>query len=215
MSKENVGFGSNRVIISLPSCETATSVDWGVNLANQFWPLHVSCEYTSQEGMGDDIDVLRNHVAGYSIGTKSKYVWFLSNSIVPPNWAIHRFIEAMKHDDKIMVIAGMCEENVSESTEYLDNPHIYEDENGRRFEVLEVANNNYVNLGCTLIRSEVFEALDEPWFKTTELISSASLFCHKVLEAGYKVTAHTGVLCGKVDLASGKTTWPADAVVAA
>ena len=209
---ENVGFFANKLVVSLPGCETPVSVDWGINLASQFWPFAVSIEYASQEGCGQDPDLLRNYTVGYAIGTKTKYILFLSPNCLPPNWAVHRLLEGLRMDPKMMICAAMSRTNVPEYVEYLDEVSLFVDENKNEFEVLTIAPNNYVELECTLVRTEVFDAIGEPWFKSTELVSSASYLCHKVQEAGYKICAHTGVICGHVD-ESGKSIWPSEAII--
>lgn len=63
--------------------------------------------------------------------------------------------------------------------------------------------------GCLLIRREVFERLEYPWFRFEEskdggLISEDIYFCRKLNAAGMKVTVNPKILCRhfkKVDLA--------------
>ena len=210
---ENVGFGANKLVICVPGCETPVSVAWGINLAGQYWPLNVSIEYASQDGLGQDMDLLRNYSAAYALGTKSKYVWFLKEEVLPPNWAMHRLLEAINSDPSIMICAAMSETNVPESVEFKDDVlKVFVDENQEKFELLEIMPNNYVGLECTLVKAELFDKIDEPWFKSSDLVNSASFLCHKTMEAGFKVTAHSGVLCGYVNSA-GKTIQPAGAVI--
>lgn len=210
---EAVGFGANKIIISLPGCSVPAHVDWGVNLALQYWPMNITVEYSSQEGNGQDLDLLRNYTVGYALATKTRYIWFLREFCLPPNWAIHRMLEAFKKDPKIMICASMSRTNVPESVEFVDDPiGVFIDENKQEFDVLEVAKGNYVNLECTLVKVELFNNIEEPWFKSTELVSSASSLCHKAMVNGFKVAAHTGVMCGHID-STGKTIWPAEAVM--
>jgi len=212
---DKVGFGANKIIVSVPSCETPVSVEWAVNLGGQFWPMNITVEYSSQDGCGEDPDILRNHVAGYGLATKARYIWFVKEDILPPNWAIHRLLEAMRTDPRIMVIAAMSETNVPESTDFSECLRIFKDEKKNEFELLDVAPDQHVNLECTLVKTEIFDYILEPWFKTTELVSSASNFCHKVMKAGFKVCAFSGVLCGHIDKKTGKNVWPVDAVISA
>ena len=209
---EVVGFGSNKLIVSVPSCESPTTVEWATNIIGQYWPMNISVEYSSQDGKGEDPDILRNYVAGYALATKARYIWFLKNDVLPPIWTIHRLLEAMKQDKSIMVCAAMSPTNVPETTDFSECLKIFKDNEGKEFELLQVASNQYVNLECTLVKTEVFNIIDEPWFKSTELVSSASNFCYKVIQAGYKVCAHSGVICGDIDMQTGKPHWPADAI---
>ena len=209
---DKVGFGANKIIVSVPSCETPVAVEWAVNLAGHFWPMNISVEYSSQDGCGEDPDILRNYTAGYALATKARYIWFLKNDVLPPNWAIHRLLEAMRTNPKIMVCAGMSPTNVPETTDFTECLKIFKDEKENEFELLDLAPDQFVNLECTLVKAEVFDYISEPWFKTTDLVSSASAFCYKVMKAGFKVCAFSGVLCGKVD-EDGTRHWPPDAIV--
>jgi hypothetical protein len=176
--------------------------------------MNISVEYSSQDGVGQDLDILRNHTVAYALGTGTKYIWFLRESFLPPNWAVHRLLEALKLDPKIMICAGMNEKIVPESVEFKDDVYTFKDEHKNEFDVLELADNNYVGLDCTLVKTELFEKIDEPWFKSTELVKSDAYLCHKAQQAGFKICAHTGVMCGYID-EQGKSHWPDEAVVVA
>ena len=57
-----------------------------------------------------------------------------------------------------------------------------------------------IGMGFTLIKREVFEAIDEPYFyfehgRVENGVSEDFYFCEKARSAGYKIAVHTGVLC--------------------
>lgn len=216
--KENVGFGSNRVLIAVPPCETPATVDWALALTGQFVPLQMTTEYTTQEGYGQDRDILRNHTAAYALGVRAKYIWFVSERCLPPEWALHRLLEAMQNDSDLMICGGLDEFNTPESMKFSEEVHrVFVDGNNNQmellgFELADINSNNCVSLDCALVRTELFDKIDEPWFKSTELLSSAAYLCHKTLEAGFRVCAHTGVLCGHIDK-EGKPHWPTEAII--
>lgn len=220
MSKDKVGFNANRCVICLPPADLDASVEWSINLSSQYWPFNISREFSSQEGTGrnEDPDVLRNHQIAFALAGRARYFWFLKNDNLPPNWAIHRFVEAMFRDPKIMVIAGMCPANVPETTDFCDEvEQVFEDKEGNQFDILQVnpKGSGHVNFECTLVKAEIFDHIGDPWFIKPEGFSSEQNFCWKVMEAGYKVCAHTGVYCGHVDMETGKAHWPEGAVIAA
>ncbi len=75
-----------------------------------------------------------------------------------------------------------------------------------------------------LIRTEVFRHLEKPYFKTVEeyvevdgnigcqKMTDDIYFCQKVKQAGFKILAHGGVLCGHYDVKKDKIfTMPDDA----
>lgn len=211
--KDVVGFNANRLIVSLPPCDLPTSTEWGINLASMYWPLHIGREFSSQEGVGKDLDLLHNHLAGYALAVKARYILFLSNSCLPPNWAIHRLVESMKLDPKIMICAGISETNVPESTNFVDSVLRFKDDFGEEFDVLEIAPDERVGFECTLVKVELFDYIEEPWFKSTGIVKSDTYLCNAVIKAGYKVCAHTGVVCGHVDMETGKSHWPTESVI--
>lgn len=203
---ETVGFGANRIILATPACEQPASVEWGINLAGMRWPLNCSIEYSSQDGTGENPNILRNYIAGYALATRARYIWFLSNSVLPPSWASTRLIEAMRSDSSIMVCAAMSPTNVPEETDYQGVLSKFTDKQ-TEWELLDVAPGYFVNLECTMVRAEVFDKIDEPWFE------DEASFCKKVIDVGYKVAAHSGVLCGSVDMKTGQPVWPVEAVI--
>lgn len=211
--QDKVGFGANKLLISVPSCETPAYVDWAINLSSQYWPLGISKEYSSTDGDSNDIDMLRNYSAGYAQTTRTRYIWFLREFCLPPNWAIHRLLEALRLDPKLMIIGAMSPTNAPETVEYDDEVGLLKDENGEEFEVLTVSANNHIGLECTLVRTELFETIGEPWFKSNSLISSDKLLCHRAMDAGFKVCVHSGVVCGHID-ESGRSHWPSEVLVA-
>ena len=62
-----------------------------------------------------------------------------------------------------------------------------------------------IGTGCMLIKTEVFEQIERPWFKTVDKIDSEDgpgvqmnddmYFCQKVREAGFKILADANVIC--------------------
>jgi GT2 family glycosyltransferase len=54
---------------------------------------------------------------------------------------------------------------------------------------------------CLLIRRDVLEKMEKPWFKSLEFDNGAVcsedlFFCEKAIQAGFTITAHSGVRCG-------------------
>lgn len=210
---EAVGFGATRLIVSLPPADLPVSVEWTINFASQYWPMNISRELCSQEGSGKDMDILRNYVVGYALAAHAPYIWFLSNSILPPNWTVYRLLEIMRNYPNVAICAGMNEFNVPSDTNFEDDPTIVKDEEGKELELLKVAAGQKVGFDCTLIRTELFNKLPEPWFSSTRSLSSEANICQMAMKLGYDVCAYSGVMCGSVDMKTGKSTWPSDAVL--
>jgi predicted peroxiredoxin len=50
-------------------------------------------------------------------------------------------------------------------------------------------------LGCLLIKREVFEKIEKPWFKFEPPLSEDFYFCRRARDAGYKIFVDTSVKC--------------------
>src|SRR6266705_2178361 len=79
--------------------------------------------------------------------------------------------------------------------------------------LLEIPASEHVSMECTLVKTEVFTHINEPWFQSNELLPSDVRFCHNVMAEGYKICAHPGVICGQVDMKTGKSHWPSETML--
>ncbi len=88
-------------------------------------------------------------------------------------------------------------------------------EEGIHYKAGEVLESGIAGMDFTLIRPEIFEVMEEPYFKTaftdkTEntrggvwLHTEDAWFCKKVIELGGRVGVHTGVRVGHIDVETG------------
>jgi hypothetical protein len=60
-----------------------------------------------------------------------------------------------------------------------------------------------IPMGCTLIKTKVFQHIDMPWFVTTGQLTQDSFFSQKAREAGYTLWCDTSIRCEHRDRETG------------
>jgi GT2 family glycosyltransferase len=81
---------------------------------------------------------------------------------------------------------------VGEDTQEKTGPYQAVDEKELNGKLLQV---DGVATGCLLVKREVFEKIERPWFSFTEGTQDF-YFCRKVLAAGYPIYCDSSVQCG-------------------
>lgn len=164
----------------------------------------------------------RNYFAEQAIANKSRYLFMLDEDVVAPGHTLRQLIYQAENRPEAMVIGGIyCHKSPPAmpmvfrgmgAGPYMDWKA------GELFEVDGIA------MGCTLIKTEVFQHLPKPWFKTVDDLSpyfdgnakaevwTEDLWFSKLVrDAGFKIYADGAVLCEHWDYNTMKaTTLPAD-----
>ena len=165
------------------------------------------------------VDVARNWFAEQSLIQKSKYLFFLDEDVVPPGHALRQLIYQMEHHPNMMVVGGIyCHKAPPPMPMVfrgLGKGPYWDWHLGELFEV------DGISMGCTLIRTEVFEKLEKPWFKTVdnfkaywdglpkgELWTEDLYFCHKVKElyGEGSIWADASVICDHMSIETMEAT---------
>lgn len=166
-------------------------------------------------------DVARNSIAEETVKLGSPYLWFLDDDVQAPPDAPRYLIETMKqaHDD-VMVVGGVY-------TGKLDPPEplVYVGGNGQgahwKWKKGDIFDCHSIATGCMLIKTEVFQHIEKPWFRDAEgetegwtipnKAEGARLnmtddlwFCEKVKAAGFRILCDSRVLCGHWDVPNDK-----------
>lgn len=190
--------------------------EWALNLAVQNYPMNVQrliqvkkCTLGYGRTNGNDsketsVDEGRNIIVRQAIKNKSKYIYFWDDDVAPPPNATRLLMYDLEQDDDLGIAGGIyC------SKEDPPSPLVFKGDGvgsywnwkaGDRFECTGLGT------GSMMIRTEIFEKIPEPWFKTidedmppegyTMVRQTDDLyFCAKVIEAGYKIMADANVLC--------------------
>lgn len=195
--KEDVG--KSHLVVAVPACGRQTTVRWSINLATQIYPLSMSYSFITVKGA--EVGEARNHIAQYTKDVKAKFLLMLDDDVFPPEYAVQKLMFAMLNKPDVMACAGIVY-----TKSVIPNPLVFEHNgsgsyfNWKKGQVFEVP--GFISTGCMLVKAEVFDKLDAPWFKTTDYpdkMTEDVYFCLKLRDAGYKILAHGGVLCGHYD----------------
>jgi hypothetical protein len=151
--------------------------------------------------------------------TPCRYIWFVDDDVLVPAQTLRKLIdslskiqalEKLKHGKpETMAIGGVyC------SKEELATPIVYNKLGAGPYwdwKVGEVFPCEGIGTGCLLIDTQVFQHLEKPWFKTVDelkddggMLSRTNItddlyFCRKVINAGFRIACHGGLLCGHYD----------------
>lgn len=135
--------------------------------------------------MGVYIDENRNNIVEKSTG---KYIFFLDSDIVLPSDAL---IRLLSHN--LDIVSGLYF-----NWKFPHTPQAYIEVNGLYKPILEYSGLmevDAVGAGCLLVKRSVFDSLEKPWFKKTELTEDF-YFCRKARERGFKIYLDSTVKCG-------------------
>lgn len=179
---------------------------------------------------GMEVGVARNMAARRALDDRMKYLFFLDYDTIPSRDALCRLVYHLDNHPEYDVAAGLyC------SKSQPPWPLLWREwGNGVSwdFAVGDVLMDRVVGvpMGCTLIRTSVFERLptsqDNPWFKTIhepahtkdgdvpQFATEDLFFCQRLeKELGGKILMDTGILCEHIDHASGiRFTLPSDSL---
>ena len=215
----DMGFSSVGIAVGLPFGGRPTSPLWGVALATQTWPLNTSVTHVVVQKA--EVGEARNGIVDWALERNSRYVFFIDDDVILPQFAGQRLGYALDTrgpdlypDSKIAVCAGiyMSKEECSTPVVYKKNS-IGGSWNWKFNDIFEVES---IGTGCMMISTEVFKHLEKPYFKTVheyvqqgegigcQSITDDIYFCTKVRQAGFKILAHGGVLCGHYDVKTDK-----------
>lgn len=152
-----------------------------------------------------EVGKARQEIAEKAVEMGTKYLFFIDEDVTPPGHALRQLIYQADHHPEGMVFGGIyCHKSPPAMPMIfrgLGAGPYWDWKVGEFFEV------DGISMGCTLIRTEVFEKLPKPWFKTVddasaywdgvpkaEMWTEDLYFCDLVRKAGYKVYADASVL---------------------
>ena len=191
--------------ICVPFSGRPVAPEWALCFAAQNYPLNMKRYMYAVKGK--EVGESRNEMVLNAIKAQAKYVWFLDDDVAPPFHAVRSLINQLENaDEKTMVCGGIYCYKYSPT-----EPVVFRGEGLGAFwkwkqgDVFEVTS---IGTGCMLIKTEVFDKIPKPWFKTVdtaEFQQNDDLYwCQKVREAGFKILADGNVLTTHLD-------WDSDA----
>jgi SAM-dependent methyltransferase len=200
-------------LIAVPSLGRPVPLEWAV----AFKALHFPINYNSNHSFifGHPVDEARNAFAKQAIDTNTKYIFFLGDDVEPPPHTLKQLIYRMENNSQIGIVGGVYCSKTEPSS-----PLVFK-ENGKGsywdWKAGEFFQVSGLGMDCTLVRTEVFKQLEEPWFKTVDTdqfedgVNKADMwtedlyFCNKVIEeTDFDIYVDTAVICRHWDVYEGK-----------
>lgn len=186
--------------IAVPFGGRLVSPEWSVALANMEKPL--STGFLAVKGQ--KIIDARNLLVKKAQETKAKYLFFVDDDIEPPSNCLNLLLDALQTTN-CMVAVGLCgfRRKNSPAMTYTNIGFL-------EWEKDKIQEIKRTGTGCMLIKMEVFNKIDVPYFDGSEqsltkfqTVGEDFYFCDKVRNAGYKIVAHGGVVCKHRDSLTG------------
>lgn len=220
-ANRNVASGTG-VVIGIPTLGRPVSLEW----ASRYKSLHPPINYnmTVCQIKSAPVADARNAIAREALRLEARYVYFLGDDVIVPPHVLRQFIYRMENDKKVGVIGGVyCSKSNPPA------PLVFRG-NGRGsywdWKVGEYFEVDGFGMDCTIIRTEIFKQLSEPWFKTVQTdefengINKADewtedlYFLKRVVEeTDYKIFCDASIICEHEDISTGKRyTLPANSI---
>lgn len=173
------------------------------------WP--VSGERNTMIPVGIPIATARNNCAASALDKGCKYLVFIDDDVLIPNYAMKLLMYQMEQNDDWDAITGVYVTKTTPPEPLIFNhgevigPY-WDWKMGETFPIWGAG------LGCCVIRVSAFEKLEEPWFAFEEQadgmnsgkIGEDLYFFKKLHEAGGQAFCNGSVLCGHVDRETSK-----------
>jgi Methyltransferase domain len=163
--------------------------------------------------LGNKMDDAYNALAEQSVASGAEFTMFVDDDTqLPPNTLVDLMTVLESGDPQVAMAGG-----IYTSRGHPVSPHVFKAYGQGpywKWKCGEVFPCFAVGSGAMMVRNEVFEKLEKPWFKKLDsvaeieqygdlfphegmkvgLVSVDIFFCQKLAKAGYKVMAHGGVL---------------------
>jgi GT2 family glycosyltransferase len=184
--------------------------------AKCFRELDVGVTHKIVSVRGAAIDQARAILVGNAFAIGATHLLFLDEDVLFPPFAFENLYESMR-EHNLMIVSGIYAFKVTlqpggfyddPESEPISNRYRSITPNDLRYsERLFTHKHLSTGLGCTLIDMRVFEAVEEPWFRSTfwvrngrkDIVTEDVYFFRKARAAGFKVYIDTSVKCDHVD----------------
>lgn len=194
----------------LKTWDTARPVcpEWALTLCHLVYPTGLN--HTLMAVAGKRIDEARNEIVEKAVEWGVPAVFFLDDDVIVPATTLLHLYPLLMADEDIIAVGGIYppKREPTEPMAYrsLSQGPAYDMKWGEIFDVEGLAT------GCMLVKTALFKNIPKPWFKTvkdagqdengmiyTRAMSDDLYFCKKAKEAGFRIIAHAGILCGHAD----------------
>jgi SAM-dependent methyltransferase len=202
------------VVVGIPTLGRPVSLKWASTYKSLTPPINYNM--TVCQINGAPVADARNAIAKEALKLESRYVFFLGDDVVVPAHTLRQLIMRMENNPDIGVIGGVyCSKSTPPA------PLVFRG-NGQGtywdWKVGEFFEVTGLGMDCTLIRTDLFRQLSEPWFKTIRADDFADginkadewtedlYFLKRVtLETSSKIFCDGSIICEHEDVFSGRS----------
>lgn len=194
------------IALAIP-CPTRTMTrETGLSLATLTKPMFASYIPISPDSM--EVGEARNECVERAREAGAEHILFIDYDVMPPPNALVRLLS-----HKLPIVGGVYHSKSVPSYPLLwvkGWPGAFED-----YEAGDLVSVHGMGMGCTLIRMDVFDKMEKPYFKTIPgyvnenpsvvlpHMTEDTYFCDKARKAGFDVVADTGIQAYHVDWVTG------------
>lgn len=200
------------LVFGVPTLGRPVPLDWALSLKALSPPINFSVLFHIVRQK--EIGLARNDIAKFALEKDAKYLFFMGDDVEVPAHGLRQLIYRMEQDPEVGIVGGVYCAKARPAF-----PLVFR-ENGKGsywdWKVGEYFEISGLGMDCTLIRTDIFKQIEEPWFKTVDTdgfldnIQSAEswtedlYFCKKVKEqTKYKIMCDAGVICNHWDVYNG------------
>lgn len=210
-------MGVSGIFVGIASSGRAVDIRWSLSLLGLVTNIPVGTHTTWMTQIGPNRAGNREVLAEKAIELGARYLFMLDDDTFCPNTTFRALIHEIEKSPEIMVAGGIyC------TKEALPAPLVFKTIgdgpfwNWRAGEIFDCAG---LGTGSMMVKTEVFKHLPKPWFfepneaPVGEVVTISGekipvahrsgtedlYFCQKVLDAGFRIVAHGGVLPAHMD----------------
>lgn len=197
------GENTPGLLIGLTFFKRPVQPDWAVSLAHLVSSLPINTSWGFSIAKDHPIAQARNAIAEQALKTGVKYLLFIDDDTAAPNFAVTRLMTILESDMKIAAAGGIYFTKTNPpqpivARKFGQGPS-YDWKLGDVFEC------QVLGTGCMMIRADVFNHIERPWFKEVDELNPDKginaikmtddcYFLRKVIAAGYKIMADGGTI---------------------
>jgi hypothetical protein len=197
------------IVLGLPTLGRPVSLDWAFAFKSMNPPINYNVHFHVVKGK--EIGYARNEIVKFALKADAKYLFFLGDDVIVPAHGLRQLIYRLEMDNTIGVVGGVYCSKCDPAAPLVFNG------NGQGsywdWKVGEFFPVSGLGMDCTLIRTDVFENLPEPWFVTVdkdqyldginncEQWTEDLYFLKNVKEqTAWRIYCDATVICGHVDV---------------
>lgn len=210
----------NGIAVLVPSSGRHVCIEWAAAFRQLMFPVGMNQIWSiskADPNKGHQRDVQREALAEAAVRANSEYMFWLDDDTIPPPRAIQELFFVLAQNPKAAICGGIycTKEEPPSPIVFMDfgaGPHW-------QWTMGDVFKCAALGTGCMLVRTSIMQHIPKPWFKDTSealLLDTEDrngfnlpmvgregtddvYFCKKVIDAGYDIIAHGGILPVHVD----------------